>query len=78
MLRKVFLVIKVLLFLVAFFFFANHNPNSGLFLILFWLVFGIECAIRDYRDGSKISLGLNIVCILAAVTLLIVGIYKFY
>lgn len=59
MVRKVFLVIKTLLFLVGFTLAANHYPNAPLFMALFWLVFNIESAIYSYREEKNVALGFD-------------------
>ncbi|MEG9295275.1 hypothetical protein V6B33_02335 [Mangrovibacillus sp. Mu-81] len=77
--KKVFLSIKISLVVIAFFLHANDQRNEfWLVLGSFWMVTGIEGAIRDFQEGSKLSLGFNLVFIAATTILLTIGIVIHY
>jgi hypothetical protein len=77
-LKRFFLGIKIILIVIGFFLAANnHHEESWLMIVLFWLVTGIETAIRSYREEGKISFGFSVVFVIAAATLLTYGIINF-
>jgi hypothetical protein len=77
--KEVFLTIKISLLVIAFFLHANHQRNEfWLVLGSFWLVAGIEGASRDIQDGSKLSLGFNLVFIVAKTIFLTIGLFSYY
>ncbi|MEL3973341.1 hypothetical protein AAEO50_13720 [Rossellomorea oryzaecorticis] len=55
----------------------DHQGESWMMIGLFWLVTGIETSIRAYRKEGKIPFGLSVVFIVAAASLLTVGVTRF-
>jgi hypothetical protein len=77
--KKIFLTIKISLILIAFFLHANDQQiEFWLVLGSFWMVTGIEGAIREFQEGSKFSLGINLVFIAATTILMTIGVITYY
>jgi hypothetical protein len=78
MLKRFFLGIKIIVIVIGFFLVANeHHEESWLMIGLFWLVTGIETAIRSYREKGKIPVGFSVVFVVATAVLLTVGFITF-
>jgi cadmium resistance protein CadD (predicted permease) len=74
MLKRFFLGIKIILIVSGFFLAANeYHGESWLMMGLFWLVTGVETAIRSYREKGKIPFSFNLVFVVAAAVLVTVG-----
>jgi cadmium resistance protein CadD (predicted permease) len=74
MLKRFFLGIKIILIVSGFFLAANeYHGESWLMMGLFWLVTGVETAIRSYREKGKIPFSFNVVFVVAAAVLVTVG-----
>jgi hypothetical protein len=77
-LKRFFLGIKIILIVIGFFLAANeYHGESWLMIGLFWLVTGIETAIRSYREKGKIPVGFSVVFVVATAVLLTVGFITF-
>ncbi|MCA1054377.1 hypothetical protein LCM10_05210 [Rossellomorea aquimaris] len=77
--RRVFFVLKCILLVVGFFLATNgYHSESGLVMVVFWIVYGIEMSLRSYREEGKVSLGFSLLFLLVGVSILTVGLVKLY
>ncbi|MCA1054403.1 hypothetical protein LCM10_05340 [Rossellomorea aquimaris] len=75
MLKRFFLGIKIILIAAGFFLAAtDHSKGAWLILGSFWLITGIETAIRTYHKEGKLPLGFSIVFVVATTALLTLAI----
>ncbi|WP_175987205.1 hypothetical protein [Bacillus sp. Marseille-Q1617] len=78
MLKRFFISLKIILIAVGFFLAANDQHEETWLLIgCFWLVAGIESAIRSYREEGKVPLGFSVVFVAGAAVLVTLGIISF-
>ncbi|MGR3762930.1 hypothetical protein [Rossellomorea sp. NS-SX7] len=79
MLKRFFLGIKIILIGIGFFLAANeYLSESWLIIGLFWLVTGVETAVRSYREKGKIPGSFSVVFVLATLALLTLGVIRFW
>jgi hypothetical protein len=79
MLKRFFLGIKIILIAAGFFLAATeHLSESWLIIGLFWLITGVETAIRSYREKGKFPVGFGVVFAVATVVLLTLGVIRFW
>jgi hypothetical protein len=54
--KRFFLGLKIMLIVIGLFLALNHYESEPwLVLVLFWLITGIEAAVRSYRRERKVS-----------------------